>query len=115
MPTRARRVCPHCRTVLTGAGGCPTCRARREARTPDYAYTDPAWRARAAAYLSTHPWCVLCGARATIPDHYPVRRRDLVRMGSPDPDTDDHLRPLCARCHGRETAKRQPGGRHQPE
>lgn len=115
MPTRPHRICPQCRTVIPTGAGCPTCRQRRETRAPTTSYQTPQWRTRAGDYLQRHPWCVLCGRRATIPDHHPISRRDLTRMGAPDPDADQHLRPLCASCHSRETNRLQPGGWHQPE
>ena len=68
------------------------------------------WRRRRRRYLAAHPICCLCPAPAEIPDHYPRSRRELVAAGVRDPDADEYLRPLCAPCHNRETAKHQPGG-----
>lgn len=68
-----------------------------------------AWAKIRSRYLATHPTCVLCGAPATVPDHYPVTRRQLVAQGVTDPDADRHLRPLCKRDHDRSTASRDGG------
>jgi len=54
------------------------------------------------------PWCV-CGKRATVADHYPVKRRDLVKQGL-DPNDPRYGRGLCASCHARWTAEEAPGG-----
>ena len=67
------------------------------------------WQRIRKAYLYRHPWCTLCGAMATVADHYPLSRRELVARGA-DPDAPSNLRPLCATCHNRETAQHQPGG-----
>ena len=68
------------------------------------------WERRRADYLAANPVCRLCPSTATVADHYPVSRRELVAQGVADPDTDHRLRPLCASCHGKETAVHQPGG-----
>lgn len=61
-------------------------------------------------YIEHHPYCVLCRAPATVPDHWPVSRKDLIASGVPDPDAWHRLRPLCKPCHDKETARLQPGG-----
>lgn len=83
---------------------------------------DAKWRRRRRRYLRTHPDCCLCDEPATVPDHWPRSRRELVIAGVKDPDVDEFLRPLCIHCHNRETARNQPGGwapkglrRRQPE
>jgi 5-methylcytosine-specific restriction protein A len=57
--------------------------------------------------------CVLCPVNdrhlATVADHWPLSRRELVERGL-DPDDPAHGRGLCKRCHDRETAVNQPGG-----
>ncbi|WP_424642884.1 TIGR03668 family PPOX class F420-dependent oxidoreductase [Embleya sp. AB8] len=53
-------------------------------------------------------------APAVVADHHPFSRRQLLNHGVTDPDAPDRMRPLCARCHNRETARLQPrrvGGR----
>lgn len=110
---RALRVCsrPGCPN-LTPGGPCATHRreadqARGSSSQRGY---DSRWARRRADYLRDHPACRLCPARATVADHHPVSRRDLVAQGVTDPDADHRLRPLCASCHSRETATHQPGG-----
>lgn len=117
---RALSVCP---TVdcheLTPGGRCAGCKAKAErARgTRTQRGYDSRWTKRSKAYLARHPLCVVrrpgCTALATVSDHYPVSRRDLVAQGVSDPDADRRLRPVCAQCHGRETAVYQPGGWHR--
>ena len=111
MPTRAPRTCPRCHTRLTPAG-CPTCNARTEARRGSAAERgyDAGWARNRARYLAAHPRCALCGKPSEVPDHHPKSRRQLVAEGDPHPDSWDKLRPLCAPCHRRETARNQPGG-----
>jgi hypothetical protein len=50
-----------------------------------------------------------CGGPATVPDHDPVSRAELVRQGVPDPDDWRYLRPRCERCHNKKTATRDGG------
>ena len=68
------------------------------------------WRKRRAAYLAEHPTCSLCPGPSQVPDHFPRSRKELLDQGVDDPDLPCFLRPLCERCHNRETATRQPGG-----
>lgn len=57
-----------------------------------------------AGVLSRDRWlCVLCGGPATIADHYPRTRKQLISDGD-DPDNPDFGRALCKRCHDRHTA-----------
>jgi 5-methylcytosine-specific restriction protein A len=61
--------------------------------------------------------CVLCGAAlATVADHWPRSRRQLVAAGL-DADDPQYGRGLCASCHGTETANNpdQAGGFNQPQ
>lgn len=65
------------------------------------------------AFLIDNPACVLCGQLATVADHYPRSRRQLIDAREPNPDDARWLRALCARCHNRETARRQPRPQRQ--
>lgn len=57
--------------------------------------------------------CVLCGTGvATVADHYPKSRRQLVAEGL-NPNDPRHGRGLCKRCHDQQTAIHQPGGWNQ--
>lgn len=59
--------------------------------------------------LRRDPWCVDPDhvhdqpVRATVADHHPRTRRELVLAGD-DPDDPRHGRGLCAPCHSRITA-----------
>ena len=110
---RALRVCPApgC-PQLTSGGRCGThAREADQARgTAAQRGYDHCWTRRRTAYLRRHPFCRLCPGLASVADHYPTSRRDLVAQGVSDPDADHRLRPLCAPCHGKETAHHQPGG-----
>jgi 5-methylcytosine-specific restriction enzyme A len=108
MPRRLRPPCsrPGCGHTKP----CPDHGADRQRATAAARGYDGTWSARRADYLTARPWCCLCGAAATIADHWPTSRRDLVAAGTRDPDADHRLRPLCSRCHGTETARHQPGG-----
>lgn len=110
---RARRACPQpgCPNVTSG-GRCTIHRRRSEqvrGSSGQRGYGSQ-WERRRADYLRRNPTCRLCAGRATVADHHPVSRRRLVAQRVTDPDAEQRLRPLCASCHGRETAKNQPGG-----
>lgn len=72
-----------------------------------------AWRKLRLAYLAAHPWCAgvqgqhhpKCDGRATVPDHHPTTRAELVRLGVPDPDSWHRLQPLSEPCHRQKTLK----------
>lgn len=122
MPTRPRAPCttPGCYNTTPGGGRCDECRTRKRADsdrlrgTPAERGYDDHWHTVIRpAYLTRHPRCALCGRAATIPDHHPRSRRQLVAAGVTDPDADRHLRPLCDTCHRTETARNQPGGWHR--
>jgi len=69
----------------------------------------PAWRKHRTAYLRANPRCCDCGAPATVPDHDPITRAELVRRGDPNPDAWRHLRPRCRPCHSSKTNRRDGG------
>lgn len=113
MPSKPRVACsvPGC-PELTSGGRCEAHRAqdwaiRRERGAGQYGATR--WQRVRKAFLYRNPWCVLCMAQATVADHYPLSRRELIARGV-DPDTPSRLRPLCTPCHNKETARHQPGG-----
>jgi len=110
----AWRVCsrPGCPTLHEGTGKCPDCRAQADvARRPDgNPYRTAGHQAFRRAVLDRDPICVLCHiAFATVADHYPTERRDLVSAGL-DPNDPQYGRGLCSSCHNRWTAKSSPGG-----
>ena len=53
-----------------------------------------------------------CLGTATVADHYPLSRRELIEAGL-NPYDPRHGRAACKPCHDRETAERQPGGWNQ--
>jgi len=104
----AWRVCsrPGCGTLHEGTGRCPACRAQadRERRPDGNPYKTAGHRSFREAVLARDPICVLClRARATVADHFPIERRDLVAMGL-DPNDPARGRGLCKACHDRHTA-----------
>jgi len=111
---KAWRVCssPTCPTLHQGKGKCPECRAKAEsARRPNgNPYSTRGHQAFREAVLARDPICVLClRARATVADHFPIERRDLVSMGL-DPNDPQCGRGLCKTCHDQHTAATSPGG-----
>jgi 5-methylcytosine-specific restriction protein A len=118
MPARPPAPCttPGCYNPTTEGGRCPACRARRRDTSDQLRGTaaqrgyDRDWEHRRAAYLAQHPTCALCGRPATVADHWPRSRRQLIADHAPDPDAAEHLRPLCRPCHATQTAEHQPGG-----
>jgi 5-methylcytosine-specific restriction protein A len=91
--------------------GCPNlkpCSAHRRDRgrpnATDRGY-GPRWKRNRARYLNANPTCIDCGGKATVPDHDPVSRRELVARGDPNPDAWHHLKPRCKPCHDRKTGR----------
>ena len=110
------KVCPSpgCPRLVAEAGPCSTCsrkqdEARGTAAQRGYGHAHrtlfrPQVLAR-AGYI-----CELCQrAIATVADHYPLSRRDLVAEGL-NPNDPRYGRALCKPCHDAETAVNQPGG-----
>lgn len=71
---------------------------------------DHKWRKNAQAFLMFHPTCIDCGNKATVPDHDPTSRADLLAQGVTDPDAWHRMKPRCTTCHNKRTAQAQPGG-----
>lgn len=63
-----------------------------------------AWRKARAEFLARHPFCVECGAPATVVDHIVPHRGDPIIFW-------DRRRwqSMCASCHGRKTVARDGG------
>ena len=102
------RVCstPGCPNLHPRPGRCPQCRAQadRDRRPHGNPYNSPGHQAFREAVLTRDPICVLCLAtRATVADHHPTERRDLVAQGL-DPNDPARGRGLCTPCHNRKTA-----------
>jgi 5-methylcytosine-specific restriction enzyme A len=117
------RVCssPGCPVIHAGQGRCPDCRAKADkTRRPDgNPYSTAGHLAFREAVLARNPRCVCpgdcerhkgwCGAVATVADHYPIERRDLVSAGL-DPNDPSAGRGVCKGCHDAKTARTAPGG-----
>jgi hypothetical protein len=101
--------CHRCSKPTDNARGvCDECLGERSPQT-HWRYNDADWKKRQRAFLARHPWCVLClrqgkSVEATVVDHWPDSRRELLARGVTDPDTDDRLRPLCASHHAKRGA-----------
>ena len=91
---------------LTDSGRCPDCRTaadRARGTSRERGYNTAGHRRFRAAVLRRDVFCVLgCGSLATVADHHPLSRRELVERGL-NPNAPEHGRGLCAPCHGRET------------
>ena len=112
---RAKSVCPVAGCAeLTEGGRCAKHKAeadRARGTSAERGYNSRQWRATRRALLRRDKDCRVCGQEpATVADHYPRSRKELLEMGVSDPDALYRLRGLCARCHSKETAKHQPGG-----
>lgn len=101
-------VCPE----LTTGGRCAAHEREATAQrvTPGTSAYGRMWPRVRRAYLYANPWCVLCGRGASVVDHFPLSRKQLLAQDAANPDAAKHLRPLCTSCHNRETARKQPGG-----
>lgn len=112
---RALTICnaAGCTTKIPqGQGKCGPCRAQADAarRPHGNPYSTAGHLAFRAAVLHRDPICVLCDIRvATVADHYPEERAQLVEMGL-DPNDPERGRGLCKQCHDEHTAKTSPGG-----
>jgi len=113
------RVCstPGCPAIYPRSEG-SRCQAHRRAAdkargsATDRGYASRGHRSFRNQVLQQTPICCLCSLReATVADHYPISRRDLVEFGM-DPNDPSRGRGLCGPCHSRETAKNpdQAGG-----
>jgi 5-methylcytosine-specific restriction protein A len=108
-------ICPHpgC-PEMTEGGLCGDLRAQRrrqsEARMRGRGWQRPKrWAKFRAAYLTKHPRCVECHARANTVHH-------LDGLGPMGPrGFDEHnCAAMCTTCHSKLTAIQAPGGWHSP-
>ena len=110
------RVCsrPGCPNLTNKAGRCDDCAReadKRRGSASERGYTSAGHTKKfRPGVLARNPICVLCMKnRATVADHWPLSRRELVLAGM-DPNDPRNGRGLCKRCHDTETARHQPGG-----
>ena len=112
---RSKSVCPQSGCpAITDGGRCDEHKReadRARGTSAERGYNSPQWRAIRRRVLRRDRTCRVCGAaEATVADHYPDSRKELLDAGVSDPDALHRLRGLCRPCHSRETAKHQPGG-----
>lgn len=113
------KVCniPGCPNLFNGKGG--RCnehqRQARAARTDNKVYSSKGHRNFRATVLARDPICVTSGCIqwATVADHYPQTRRELVEQGL-NPNDPQYGRGLCAPHHNQWTAQTSPGGWNTP-
>ena len=129
MPRRALRTCtvPGC-PVLVPSGRCDAHERAAAQRRGSAASRGYGHRHRVRfreAVLARDPVCTCtdphrwhgvggCAAFATVADHHPLDRAELVRRRL-DPDHPRYGRGLCTRCHNAATARNQSAGWHAAE
>lgn len=97
---------PGCPNIVERGGRCPAHgRAAPDRPTSSQMGYDRRWARVRAAFLAAHPFCRDCGGAASVADHSPKTRRDLIAAGVENPDDWRYLEPRCVPCHGRKTAK----------
>lgn len=102
--------CPN--PTSRGQSRCDECKAaadRGRGTAAQRGYNSRAHQLFRKAVLKKDVFCQLCGRIATVADHHPLSRRQLVERAL-NPNDPKHGRGLCKRCHDRETAANQPGG-----
>lgn len=108
---------PGCPTIHPGTGRCPECAAKADkarGTATERGYNSRGHQSFRRQVLARDPVCTQChAAYATVADHYPLSRRELIEQGL-DPNNPDAGRGLCKPCHDRHTAQAQPGGWHAP-
>ena len=112
----ALRRCSRCpELVPVGTSMCPECKAksdRARGTSTQRGYGTRHRKTFREGVLARDPICVICRAQpATVADHWPLSRRELVERGL-DADDPQYGRGLCKQDHDRETARNQPGGWH---
>nr|DAT23874.1 MAG TPA: HNH endonuclease bacteriophage, HNH Endonuclease, DNA.52A [Caudoviricetes sp.] len=97
---------------------CPECLKRVRHTTDTKPYTSVGHRKARAKLLALHPYCQcegckahkgLCTQKATVADHFPLERFELIAEGK-DPNDTRFMRALCKQCHDIKTAATRPAG-----
>jgi 5-methylcytosine-specific restriction protein A len=113
------RVCSvaGCPTIYDGpATRCPRheTAAKQKHWAKTRAYSTREHRTFRDAVLARDTYCVICHMQlATIADHYPTSRVDLI-AGGLDPNDPQYGRGLCKTDHDRHTARSHPAGWADP-
>lgn len=102
-----------CGTLFDGKGGrCPAhTREARGKRVTNKVYGTAGHKRFREAVLTRDPICVIpgCIQWATVADHYPRTRIELVALGL-NPNDPQYGRGLCATHHNKHTAATSPAG-----
>lgn len=106
---RAARTCIDCPAIIRTGNRCPPCETRRGTAS-QRGYNTPGHQRFRQAVLARDPICTTTGCHqwATVADHYPDSRRELIAAGL-DPDNPQHGRGLCKRHHDQATALHHSG------
>lgn len=115
---RALKVCnglpgKRCATLVE-SGRCDSCKSqadRSRGTAAQRGYNTAGHRRFRRAVLRRDPICP-CGSVATVADHWPLSRRELIEQGA-NPNDPAHGRGLCKPCHDSQTSQHQPGGWHR--
>ena len=113
MPRRPLKACaePGCHAPVR-SGRCPAHDLKRQYYCDHPRGTSTArgygqrWRKARARFLRAHPWCVLCGAPATVVDHREPHRGDASLFWD-----EGNWQPMCKPCHDSKTAREGRWGR----
>lgn len=119
MPSKASRPCSTCGQRATEHGKCARHAKQQRQRTDqrrgtntDRGYgTEHRERFRPGVMEKDDWTCQLCGDHATVADHWPKSRKELLTAGL-DPDDPKHGRALCCPCHSSHTMTTEGQGKH---
>ncbi len=73
---------------------------RKKSNAWHHLYNSQRWRTVSKAFLAGHPYCYICGAKATVVDHIRPHRGDTELFYD-----ENNLQPLCTKCHSAKTLK----------
>lgn len=95
--------CQRCGRIIDTGTLCDECRSTYRSPT-ERPYDSAEWRRISRRFLARNKWCASSLHRgkkvpATVADHYPHSRRELLAKGVANPDDEKYLRPLCTKCH----------------
>lgn len=119
-PTPPRRVCSHCRRLVTAGQVCACQQAARSERlrrqddargSASRRGYDRAWRDLRASLLARRPLCERCLARGVVTVATQVHHVVRVRADASRRLDAANLVPLCSRCHARVTLAEDVGPR----